>query len=533
MRPSVSSPRRGSACNRSCEREEAMRHVLSLVFTIALGVTGNSFAARSPKYRVPEIREICNRTLNVGVDDYYPPYLFIDDSAIGSKKKVMGLDVDLIVKIRENLCGIKIDDSNSAETEIRLFQVPFDQLFDRLRQRQFHMIVAGISTGEPLPGREDVIYSYPYLMSGLALASHNGSPEAQAVAELSKKKLDGGVSGFLSDLVKTLGSHRAVVVEKKSKSEKLAKDIGLTPVPSESGDEFEVAKKHGLNLILSDKEVLEYQTGHEATSWHLLSLAQSKDALLLFRGGNSVVVRKNETEVLAEINRVINDLLTDDYIEERRKRWQRYPADRLKARDIQLDVTELSFWDNVDVELKRSKVDFRVQPFNFETINGTAARRLVSFNPALSWLFPVDWPLLSYTKITDVGPQLAYVYKRRKDANALGINREQGWDVTWKFVLSLSPLLSQLRAEEFKFLKPEFSIGAGHRHIDSEYYPGQERPATTSPTVSVLGVATPLLPTFHGLSLKLEYKHASNGARFFGNTVDQTIGLGISYTYPH
>lgn len=110
------------------------------------------------------------KKLVVGIDATLEPMEFIENG------KIVGFDVDL---------GNILADEIGADIEFR--NIPFDNLFNSLDQRQINVIISAVTITEERENKYD--FSEPYLNAGQVIITKKGNTTIRQVSDLKGKKI--------------------------------------------------------------------------------------------------------------------------------------------------------------------------------------------------------------------------------------------------------------------------------------------------------------------------------------------------------
>lgn len=205
--------------------------------------------------------------LRVGVEASYPPFNFIDaDGAL------VGFDVDIAVEVARRL---------GVEAEFRI--VPFTSLIPALQRDEIDVVVAQMSI---TPEREQSVdFTAPYTISRTVLVVR---ADERGIAQL-------------SDL-----AGRRVSVTLGTTYEADARKIeGAVIVVSETLEATLRALLNGsADAALDDELTIAYQIAHFEAPLRITPVVVSEDEV-------AIAVKKGNEDFIAEINRVLGEMLAD------------------------------------------------------------------------------------------------------------------------------------------------------------------------------------------------------------------------------
>ena len=214
-------------------------------------------------------------TIVVGTSADYPPYESIDADG-----NFVGFDMDLIRAVGEKL-GV----------EVEIQDMPFDSLIASVQEGKIDAVIAAMqATAER---DEQVDFTIPYRMTKDAFAAVPGSGMVLETPEDAAGKSIGAQTGTVQE-----GWIQRALVE-----------AGLTPADMvfsyERADQAALDVANGrIELLLMDAEPameLAQQTGLE-----ILLITE-----LTAEGGKSIAIPEGATDLKAELDRIIQELLDD------------------------------------------------------------------------------------------------------------------------------------------------------------------------------------------------------------------------------
>lgn len=216
--------------------------------------------------------------LVVGTSADYPPYEF---HMLNDKDgELVGIDIDIAKAIAGEL-GVKL--------EVR--DLIFSRLFENLESGQIDLAIAGL---HPTEERK--------------LKAHFSDIYYQAIQSVVIKKENTEIIRTIEDLRgKKVGS------QKDSIQEAMARDQipGAEFVVRETIEELVIVLKKGLlDAIILERPVAESYVFHDK-SFIIIKCKQFEDIL-----GSAIAVNKADTDLLAEVNRILEKLKKEDKITE-------------------------------------------------------------------------------------------------------------------------------------------------------------------------------------------------------------------------
>ena len=214
----------------------------------------------------------------IGTSADYPPYEF--HLLPEFEDEMVGIDIDIAEAIAANL---------NVKLEIR--DIVFSKLFDELTAGRIDLALAGLSPTETR--RQFADFSIPYY---------------QAIQNMLIRAAD-------KDKIKLLEDLRGKVVgtQKGSIQEDMARDLisGASFVIYESiADLLSALRQQKLDAVILEKPVAD---AYAFKSKDLLNLECDTDLLPL---GSAIAVKKGDSDLLARVNQILEDLTRENKISE-------------------------------------------------------------------------------------------------------------------------------------------------------------------------------------------------------------------------
>lgn len=236
---------------------------------------------------------ICERkTLKIGVEEEsVEPFLFT--KLVDGQTRKIGLDMDLIKQVLLKEC---------PDLRVDWKMAPFHELFNRLRDEQFDLIISAITIDVPDKERDSGIsYSHPYYKDAgltLAIKRNNGV----------KDELDIGLSNALKNKV--------IYLKKGTTSQKYAEKHNYRfKYPKEPGagieKVFSFADQNGGRIIIYDYPSLFYllEIEKKFSDWEIYKRAGQRYFLTEEQYG--IGVREEDRQLLSDINQVLDQHIND------------------------------------------------------------------------------------------------------------------------------------------------------------------------------------------------------------------------------
>jgi len=220
-----------------------------------------------------------NKVVRIGTDPVNLPFEF------GSGTGVQGMDVDIGNEIGKDL-GIEVRWVKSSG---------YDHMFELLQNGEVELLISSVAIDSRRS--EDFLFSEPYFDSGDTIVYTLQGPELKSISDLSGKKI--GVQA---------GRPAAAFIEAQE-----TLNATVTKYPT-FDDALGAANRTEIDAVVGDEPILTYSTfksfGNLLTSGTVLNRYQY-----------AVVVRKNEKELLAQINGTLKRLRDSGELATLRDKW--------------------------------------------------------------------------------------------------------------------------------------------------------------------------------------------------------------------
>jgi len=222
--------------------------------------------------------------LKIGMDAGYAPFEFVDKD-----NNTVGFDVDLGKKIAEKM-GVKAEFVNTS----------FNGIIVALNTDKFDLIISGLSVTDER--KKEIAFAGPYLKSAQVVIVAANS-DIKTVADLKDKVV--GVQ---------LGS-TGEAAAKKLEGLKEIKSYDLVP------DELLDLANGRIDAVIADKPVGGYYVSQSANKDAYKTLDET-----LTTEDIGIGVKKDETELTAEVQKIYEGLVADGTMSELSMKWFGYDA---------------------------------------------------------------------------------------------------------------------------------------------------------------------------------------------------------------
>jgi polar amino acid transport system substrate-binding protein len=266
----------------SAMKTSVAKWIATSIVLAVLSTVGNTYGGENPLCRM--------KTLTVGIaKGDFPPFIITGKSE--RIRRTTGLDIDIINTLVKS-CPV------GSQPVVEWEAAPFNELFDRLRDGQYDLVISSISINVPDPERNGLAYSHPYYdQSGLVLAVKKGS---KAQKELAEK----GVEALSRNPIYVQRGTNAHDYVKKMYGEGHVR----TPQNSEEGLKavLDLAADSAGELILYDWAHLHYllEVQQVYQEWEIFKLKGNPYFFTHEQYG--IVVSAKETALLSAINEKID-----------------------------------------------------------------------------------------------------------------------------------------------------------------------------------------------------------------------------------
>ena len=282
----------------------------------------------------------------------YPPYLIplYREQLPENKERVFaaGFDLEIIKIIQKEFC----DEPLPYPT---VYYAPYDELFERLRLRQFDFIIAAIAASTPSEKRRGIAYSLPYNERG-------GDAIAVPTEVRDAKKIQPGLITETTGTIEKALYQRSVYFEGDTLGkEKLSYVTGLdaktlkqfSVIASPQGSLHDVIQGaiNSNGAILLDLPTLRffmtykpqntkddfYKDLRDGKKWSLLKVkpdAQGDERYLIMKSGDVIATRLEDEKLLARINGVINHARLTNELAGKERAWFGTDGTGINYKDI-------------------------------------------------------------------------------------------------------------------------------------------------------------------------------------------------------
>jgi len=485
---------------------------------LAMVLLGASVSGRAHELQPGEL---CRRPLRVGIAGNYPPYVFLREK--DGRSYVMGLDVDLARRVAQRLC------KDSKHPVWFMTVESIDEEVERLKQRDFDMLVGGFLAAEPVEGRRGLFYSHPYLQSQLILARRLGSYGDGVLARAAAASRAGDRDAFMAALKASSVTVRAD--EGSVEEAILTKDYGLQVVYPSSPGGFDVAAADSFTVPL----LWSAEAGWDA----------SVPGYPFAQGGVSIIFRDSDVSLVRAVDRIIDDLsaarpgssselsaVVADW-----SRWDPDPGRRAaQVEDLWTGraapvtaANDLALGERARLAWNRAAVELSLPAFRYDAKKGDANYRETDYALDLFASLPLPpHPLKDMITVSRAGVVGSFLRRRYQDSDLAGVQKEDVWTAGGGVELSFPWLTGPLRG-----LRPSVKLSWGIRRFQDQYVPGDAQPARNSSVVQRLALDVPLVTRSFGdaaFSLKATYERLAQASAALGG-LEQTLGLSLCLRY--
>lgn len=244
-------------------------------FTL-LGYAETGTDAKTALSKIEQIKKAGKIVVGTSAD--YPPYEF---HLLNDKEgDLVGIDIDIAKVIAEEL-GVKLE----------IKDIIFSKIFDALESRQIDIAIAGLSPTEER--KKKALFSDIYYQAIQSIMIRVENAETiKTIEDLRGKKVGTQTDSIQEDMAKT-------------------QITGAEFVVRETIEELEIVLKKGLvdAIILEEPVAESYVRRHKD---FMMIKCKAFDNLL----GSAVAIRKSDTDLLEEINRILRKLKKENKIAE-------------------------------------------------------------------------------------------------------------------------------------------------------------------------------------------------------------------------
>ena len=220
-----------------------------------------------------------NKMVRIATDAVNLPFEF------GAGTGVQGFDVDIGNEIGKDL-----------GYDVKWVKVPFSHLFDVLKNGEVELIISAISI---TPERKkEFAFSIPYFDSDLTIAKRRDKQDVKNLASLTGKKV---------------GVQAGSTGEQFMKSQKVATGVTLITYPT-LDDALGALNRMEINAVVGDEPILTYSIYKSFPNLMTLGTRLTEEQY-------GVVMRKQDTALLASVNKTIERLKKSGELEALRKKW--------------------------------------------------------------------------------------------------------------------------------------------------------------------------------------------------------------------
>ncbi|MGL5478306.1 MAG: transporter substrate-binding domain-containing protein [Clostridium sp.] len=247
-----------------------------MAFSLVACGSSESTGSKEDKNMLQTIKD--KGELVVGLSADYAPYEF--HAMIDGKDTVVGFDVDLAKEIAKDL-GVKLT----------IKEMEFNSLLGALPAGQVDMIISGMNPDPERAKRVDFSDIY-YTAQHAVLANSQNADKFKTVDDLKDKKVGA-----------QLGSTQADITNEviKAKDPKFLADVNSLILELKGGK---------IDALVTEKPVAEMAV-KSSDNLKLTNITFNDES-----GGNAVAVKKNEPELVAEVNKTIKKLKDSGKLDE-------------------------------------------------------------------------------------------------------------------------------------------------------------------------------------------------------------------------
>lgn len=220
------------------------------------------------------------KTLVVGTSADYAPFEYVDTA---TSDEIIGFDIDLIKAIGDKL-----------GYEIKMENMDFNSLITALQAKKFDVVISGMT---PTAERDEVVdFSIPYYETEQYLI-FDKEKEYKEVADVAGGVVGAQVSSIQEDLAKGLGEEHGFTVESRNLIPELIQELKT--------GRFDAAVIENIvseNYLASNDDLAAFPIEVEDPDY-------------------KAVVFQEGSELKAEFDKVIEELIADGTIEELKTKW--------------------------------------------------------------------------------------------------------------------------------------------------------------------------------------------------------------------
>ena len=222
------------------------------------------------------------QTIMVATDATLPPMSFINES-----KKIDGFEPELFQEL-----------AKEANLDIKLINVEWAGLFGGLITKKFDAVISSVTILDER--KEKMAFSVPYLKSGLALVVRKDSKEINNLADAKAKKLLVGAQ---------VGTTAYFLLEKEPDIKKKGYQL--------YGHAIADLIKGEINAVLGESSGTLYYKSRDAEIFEKIKMTGE----IMTDEYYGIVLRKNETKLMQQINQSLKVLLSNGTISKLHKKW--------------------------------------------------------------------------------------------------------------------------------------------------------------------------------------------------------------------
>jgi ABC-type amino acid transport substrate-binding protein len=220
-----------------------------------------------------------NKMVRIATDAVNLPFEF------GAGTGVQGFDVDIGNEIGKDL-----------GYDVKWVKVPFTHLFDILKNGEVELIISAISI---TPDRKkEFAFSIPYFDSGNTIAKRRDKQNVKNLASLTGKKA---------------GVQTGSTGEQFMQSQKVATGVTLVTYPT-LDDALGALNRMEIDAVVGDEPILTYSIYKSFPNLMTLGTHLTEEQY-------GVVVRKQDSALLASVNKTLERLKKSGELEALRKKW--------------------------------------------------------------------------------------------------------------------------------------------------------------------------------------------------------------------
>jgi ABC-type amino acid transport substrate-binding protein len=220
-----------------------------------------------------------NKMVRIATDAVNLPFEF------GAGTGVQGFDVDIGNEIGKDL-----------GYDVKWVKVPFTHLFDVLKNGEVELIISAISITPER--RKEFAFSIPYFDSDITIAKRKDKQDVKNLASLTGKKV---------------GVQDGSTGEQFMKSEKVATGVTLVTYPT-LDDALGALNRTEIDAVVGDEPILTYSIYKSFPNLMTLGTRLTEEQY-------GVVVRKQDTALLASVDKTLERLKKSGELEALRKKW--------------------------------------------------------------------------------------------------------------------------------------------------------------------------------------------------------------------